>query len=83
VEAWWIPWIEVGRELFWTKKKPPDQRQEVSTATICGCCRYIRRSRFVQVITAKVSPMFGRALPQKGHVMVARPNGELGSLGKD
>jgi hypothetical protein len=59
-----------GRELFGTKKKPPDQRQEVSTATICGCCRYIRRSRLVQVITAEASPMWGRALPLKrSHVL--------------
>jgi len=31
--------------------KNPLRRQRVSTATIWGCCRYIRRRRLVEVIT--------------------------------
>jgi hypothetical protein len=32
--------------------KNPLHGQRVSTATICGCCRYIRRRRLVEVITS-------------------------------
>jgi hypothetical protein len=39
-----------GRRVRATKN--PLRRQRVSTATICGCCRYIRRRRLVEVITA-------------------------------
>jgi hypothetical protein len=41
---------DVGKELM-RQRKNLLPGQEVSTATICGCCRYIRRRRLVEVIT--------------------------------
>lgn len=36
------------------KQKTPCRGQEVSTAAIFGCCRYVRRSRVIDDVIVKI-----------------------------